>query len=147
MNFNTSTLNEAASTAAAKAEHFVDAAKPRLRDVASSALDTIKPVIAFALPLVRRVNWQLVAFGLAAGAAGYLIRSGIGSAAERKARLAAKPHAKPQEINRWENEGGMIATSTPASSPTASRERPAEADGAVASDGPRCKAEDRVWGP
>ncbi|WP_022976440.1 hypothetical protein [Nevskia ramosa] len=143
MNFNTSTLNDAASTVAAKAEHFVDAAKPRLRDVASSALDTIKPVIAFALPLARRVNWQLVAFGLAAGAAGYLIRSGIGSAAERKARIAG---AKPHELNRWENEGGMTATSTPASSPTASQERPADADGAAASDGPRCKVEDRVWG-
>jgi len=143
MNFNTSTLNTAASTAAAKAEHFVDVARPRLRDVASSALDTIKPVIAFALPVVRRVNWPLVAFGLAAGAAGYLIRSGLGAAAERKARISS---AKPPEINRWENEGGMIATSTPASSPTAAQERPAEADGAVASDGPRCKAEDRVWG-
>ncbi len=131
MNFNTGTLNETASTAVAKAEHFVDAARPRLRDVASSALDTIKPVIAFVLPLARRVNWQLVAFGLAAGAAGYLIRSGIGSVAERKARIAG---AKPHELNRWENEGGMTATSAPASSTTWSPERPAEADGAVSSD-------------
>lgn len=130
MNFNTSTLNAAASTAASKAEHFVDAAKPRLRDVASSALDTIKPVIAFALPLARRVNWQLVAFGLAAGAAGYLIRAGIGSAAERKAKIAG---AKPHELNRWENEGGMIATSTPATSTAWSPERSEKTDGEVAS--------------
>ncbi|WP_293394860.1 hypothetical protein [Nevskia sp.] len=128
MNLNTSTLNAAASTAASKAEHFVDAARPRLRDVASSALDTIRPVIAFALPLARRVNWQLVAFGLAAGAAGYLIRASVGSAAERKAKIAG---AKAQELNRWENEGGMIATSTPPPSTAWLPERAADADGDV----------------
>ncbi|WP_295686849.1 hypothetical protein [uncultured Nevskia sp.] len=133
MNFNTSTLNAAASTAASKAEHFVDAAKPRLRDVASSALDTIKPVIAFALPLARRVNWQLVAFGLAAGAAGYLIRAGVGSAAERKAKIAG---AKPHELNRWENEGGMIATSTPVASTAWLPERSENADAPATSDKP-----------
>lgn len=119
MNLNNSSLNGAAATA----ERLVDTAAPRLRDTASSMLDAIKPVVrpvlAYALPLARRVNWRLVAFGLVAGAAGYLLRAGVGAAAERKARLKAdqqptKPPAKPPELNRWENEGGMIATSAPA---------------------------------
>lgn len=126
MNPNTSAL----PPAAAGAKHFVDAARPRLRDVAHSGLEAIKPVLALAAPLARRVNWRMVAFGLVAGVAGYLIRAGIGSAAERKARAA---NGKPHEVNRWENEGGMIATSTPAVTSASSEpsERPVDAHGDV----------------
>lgn len=127
MNLDTSALNPVA----ASAERFVDAAaRPRLRDAAGFAMEVIKPMLAFAAPLARRVNWRLVAFGLVAGAAGYLIRAGIGSAAERKARAG---NGKPHEINRWENEGGMIATSVPAATPTSSEssKRPVDSHGDV----------------
>lgn len=127
MNFDTSALNPVA----ASAERFVDATRPRLRDAAGSALEVIKPLLAFAAPLARRVNWRLIAFGLVAGAAGYLIRAGLGSAAERKARAGGG--GKPHEINRWENEGGMVATSVPAATPASSEssERPVDRYGDV----------------
>lgn len=130
MNINTSSLNAAASDVAAKAEHVVQAAQPRLRDAAASALNVIKPALAFAAPLARRLNWRMVAVGVLAGAAGYLLRATLVPAAPRQAKSG---NGKPHEINRWENEGGMVATPVPAAKSTAPKARPVDVHGDVGS--------------
>lgn len=115
MNLSTQPLNTVSTPAERLAEAARDTAVPRLRQAAGSAMEALAPLVAFAVPLARRVNWRMVALGLVAGVAGYLIRARIGSAANRRAPANA---AKPPELNRWENEGGMIATSVPAAAET-----------------------------
>ena len=86
-----------------------------LRKAAGSALDALKPALGMTLPLLRRFGWRFVAFAVVAGAAAYLARSVKATDDKARQDRGAPKRTKPPapELNRWENEGGMVATSAP----------------------------------
>ncbi len=98
------------TTLSSKAQQFAAAAAPPLRETAESMLHRLQPALALAMPLVRRLNWRMVAFGVVAAASGYLVRSMMEG---KPATGGRSTKHKPHELNRWENEGGMIATTAP----------------------------------
>lgn len=79
------------------------------------------------MPVVKRIGFKWMALGVAAGAAGYLLWRGLRAPDENRKRAATKP----PEINRWENEGGMVATSVPTMPATKPQARPVDKRGDI----------------
>ncbi len=102
---------------------------------AGSALDVMKPALGVALPVLRRFGWRFVAFAVVAGAAGYLVRSVMAAGGKTRQNRSAPKRPKPPapELNRWENEGGMVATSAPSAKPRSGPRGEAGADADVSS--------------
>ena len=100
------------------------------RNALRSALDAMNPALGLALPLLRRFGWRFVAFAVVAGATGYLARSvrAAGGKSRQDRSAPKRPKLPAPELNRWENEGGMVATSAPAAKPRSGARGEAGAD-------------------
>lgn len=73
-------------------------------------------------------RWRLMMLALIASCGGYLFMNALLRPVGRGAR---SPTQKPPEINRWENEGGMIATTVPTILSSELKIRPSDTEGDV----------------
>lgn len=109
--------------------HAASSMSPASSGWLRAAARALKPAFALPAPVVRRMGFKWMALGAVAGAAGYLLWRGLRNSEEGRKRAATKP----PEINRWENEGGMVATSVPTMPDAKPQARPIDSRGDVGS--------------
>ncbi len=102
----------------AELRHFSPGDKPAM----NATFDATPPSSLLA------VRWRLMMIALIASCGGYLVMNALLRPVGRAAR---SPTQKPPEINRWENEGGMIATTVPTIPSSEPSIRPSDTEGDV----------------